>query len=357
MSETRTKMEKIDKKPEKKKKRKKKNSRAPIALMSCDSGLSFARTVASHMQMELIPTQETWFACGEGKYEINANIRGHDVYIFQSPAGPQDDLSIYDRFVMLLHAIEAAALSDAQYITAVVPYYPGARQDKRKGRTREGITAGLFARLMQSAGVNRVMTVEIHNDSIAGMFNPSMAHLENVFLTRHLVHWLRQEQLVGDVVVSPDVGYLERARAYAEELSADLAALSKERDYSKPNQVFRSTLIGEVADRDVLLVDDIIDTAGSVASAVDELKNQGARNINVACVHPLLNGPAWERMQAISDRSAAEGWQFQLVGTSVIAHENTPDWYRAFPIENLVSRVLEKINSRGSVTGVQNEAS
>ena len=181
-------------------------------------------------------------------------------------------------------------------------------------------------------------------------------HLDNVFLTRHLVKWLRQENLTGDVVVSPDVGYLERARAYAEELSADLAALSKERDYSKPNQVFRSTLIGEVDNRNVLLVDDIIDTAGSVVSAIDELKKQGAKNINVACVHPLLNGPAWERLHGIHDRAKAEGWAFNMVGTTVIAHENTPPWYKPFPIESLISQVLEKINSRGSVTGVQDEA-
>ncbi len=330
------------------------NPRAPIALMTCESGRSFATSVAEHMKLELLPTAETWFACGEGKFEIGANVRGHDVYIFQSPAGPQDEHSIYDRFVMLLHAIEAAALSDAQYITAVIPYYPAARQDKRKGRTREGISAGLFARLMQSAGVDRVMTVEIHNDSIAGMFNPSMAHLENVFLTRQFVAWLRKHELTGEVVVSPDVGYLERARAYAEELSADLAALSKERDYSKPNQVFRATLIGEVEGRDILLVDDIVDTAGSVVSAIDELKTQGAMNINVACVHPLMNGPAWQRLDEIAERAAREGWVFNMVGTTVINHPNTPAWYKTFPIDGLVAEVLEKINARGSVTGVQN---
>ena len=333
-----------------------KNPRAPIALMTCESGRTFAEAVARSMHMELIPSEETWFACGEGKFQIGANVRGHDVYIFQSAAGPQDKYSIYDRFLMLLHAIEAAALSDAQYITAVVPYYPGARQDKRKGRTREGISAGLFARLMQSAGVDRVMTVEIHNDSIAGMFNPSVAHLENVFLTRRLVKWLKTHNLTGEVVVSPDVGYLERARAYAEELSADLAALSKERDYSQPNHVMRSTLIGEVKNRNVLLVDDIIDTAGSVVSAIEELKTQGALDINVACVHPLFNGPAWDRLSGIHDMAVSDGWKFQMVGTSVITHEDTPDWYHTFHIENLIGQVLEKINSRGSVTGVQSEA-
>mgnify|MGYP000551107583 FL=1 len=329
--------------------------RAPIALMTCESGRNFAQTVADHMGLSLIPTEETWFACGEGKLAINANVRGHDVYVFQSMIGKQDERTVYDRLIMLLHAVEAAALSDAQYVTAIIPYYPGARQDKRKGRTREGISAGLFARMLQSAGANRVMAVEIHNDAIAGMFNPAFTHLENVFLTRHLTEWLVTKGLVGDVVVSPDVGYLERARAYAEELSADLAALSKERDYSKPNQVFRSTLIGEVQDQNVLLVDDIVDSAGSVVAAVDELKSRGAADIVVACVHPILSEPAWERLTALKARSVSEGWQFNFVGTSTVEHDNTPDWYHTFHIGRLVATIVQKINSRGSVRQVQQD--
>jgi len=326
--------------------------RAPIALISCSSGKDFADKVAAEIGQSLAPSTETWFACGEGKMEINANVRGHDIYIFQSVVGRMDDHSIYDRFVMLLHAIEAAALSDAQYITAVLPYFPGARQDKRKGRTREGISAGLFARMLQSAGVNRVMSVEIHNDAIAGMFTPSLAHLENVFLTRHVTEWLVQQGLTGDVVVAPDVGGLERARRYAEELSADLAALSKERDYSKPNLVTRATLIGEVQDRDILLVDDIIDTAGSVVAAVEELKEHGARDIVVACAHPVLSDPAWQRLGDLDSTARREGWSFNLVGTSTVEHIDAPDWYHCYPIEPLIATIIQKINSRGSVTGV-----
>jgi len=330
------------------------DARAPIALMSCASGKGFAEKVARYLNMPLLPTNETWFACGEGKLEIEANVRGHDVYIFQSIVGIQDERSIYDRFIMLLHAIEAAALSDAQYITAVTPYYPGARQDKRKGRTREGISASLFARMLQSAGADRVVSVEIHNDSIAGMFNPSLAHLENIFLTRQFAPWLIKNQLVGEVVVSPDVGFLERARSYAELLSADLAALSKERDYSQANTDSKSTLICDVKDHNVLLVDDIIDTGGSVVAAVTELKQRGAHNIVVACAHPVFSEPAWARLTALRESSEAEGWKFQVVGTSTIDHPQAPSWYRQFPIEQLVANVLEKINSRGSVTGVQN---
>ena len=331
------------------------NSRAPIALMTCESGRPFAQRVAESLGRELIPTLETWFACGEGKLEIKANVRGHDIYIFQSTVGEQDDLSVYDRFVMLLHAVEAAALSDAQYITVITPYYPGARQDKRKGRTREGISAGLFARMLQAAGANRVLSVEIHNDAIAGMFNPSIAHLENVFLTRHLVKWLVEQNLTGDVVVSPDVGYLERARAYAEELSADLAVLSKERDYSKPNQVFRSTLIGDVKNKNVLLVDDIVDSAGSVVAAVDELKEHGALNIVVACSHPIMSDPSWDRLSEVYKRATDEGWSFNFVGTSTVEHKETPDWYHSFGIEQLIGTIIQKINSRGSVSKVHND--
>ena len=328
------------------------NPRAPIGLIACSSGKNFADKVAAEIDQPLVPSTETWFACGEGKMEINANVRGHDIYIFQSVIGKMDNHSIYDRFVMLLHAVEAAALSDAQYITAVLPYFPGARQDKRKGRTREGISAGLFARMLQSAGVNRVMSVEIHNDAIAGMFTPSIAHLENVFLTRHLAQWLIQKGLTGDVVVAPDVGGLERARRYAEELSADLAALSKERDYSQPNLVSRATLIGDVQDRDILLVDDIIDTGGSVVAAVSELKEHGARNIVVACAHPVLSDPAWERLSHVEAAAGKEGWRFNLVGTSTVEHIDAPDWYHCYRIEHLIGTIIQKINSRGSVTGV-----
>jgi len=325
---------------------------APLCVLTCESGRAFATNVADQLQLPLVPTHESWFACGEGKLVIDANIRGCDAYVFQSCIGDHDDLSVYDRFVMLLHAVEAAKLSDAMFVTAVLPYYPGARQDKRKARTREGISAGLFARMLSAAGAHRVLTVEIHNDAIAGMFDASQTTLETVYLTKHMVRWMQERNIGGEVVVAPDVGGLERARWYAERLSADLAALSKERDYSRPNTVVRSTLIGQVGDRDVLLVDDIIDTAGSVVAAVDELKQHGARDIVIACAHPLLSGPAWDRLAGVADRAKAEGWKFRLVGTTSVMHDKAPDWYVSYPIEPLMSQVITKINSRGSVTGI-----
>lgn len=327
--------------------------RAPIHLMACEAGKPMAQAVAANLDVPLLSARDVWFSCGEGKYIIDQNVRGTDLYVFQSPIAPADTRTVYDRFVMLLHAVEAAALSDAEFVTAVVPYFPGARQDKRKGRVREGISAGLFARMLQEAGAHRVVTVDIHNEAIAGMFDPVRCRLENVHLCHRLARWIQAQGLAGDTVASPDVGGMERARQYAAELQSHLVGLSKERDYSTVNQVKRSTLIGQVTDCDVLLVDDIIDTAGSVAAAVDELKRHGARHITVACAHPVLSGPAWSRLTTLAERAESEGWRFRVVGSTSILHRDAPDWYLQFPIAPLLSEVLGLINGRGSVTGAQ----
>ncbi len=327
-------------------------ARAPVHLLTCEAARPLATAVAARLGVPLGEGRERWFACGEGKYVIEENVRGTDVYVFQSPISAEGGRSVYDRFVMLLHAVEAAALSDAEWVTAVVPYYPGARQDKRKNRVREGIHAGLFARMLQEAGASRVIAVDIHNEAIAGMFDPSRCRLENVHLNHRLGRFLRQQGLAGDIVVSPDVGGMERARHYAAELSLDLAGLSKERDYSAVNTVVRSTLIGDVRGRDVLLVDDIVDTAGSVAAAIQTLKASGAGDITVACAHPILSGPAWGRLRAVADQAKREGWRFTLVGSSSIVHRDPPDWYTSFSISGLLAEVIGHINGRGSVTGV-----
>jgi ribose-phosphate pyrophosphokinase len=329
------------------------NPRAPLHILACQAARPLARSVARILGTDLVPTSETWFACGEGKLVIESNVRGSDLYIFQNPIAPGDPRSLYDRSMMLLNAVEAAALADAQYVTVVVPYFPGARQDKRKGRTREGISAGLFARCLQAAGARRVIALEIHNEAIGGMFDPTLCRLENVYLYPVLSSWLQRHDLAGNLVAAPDVGGLERARFYAEHLSTGLAVISKVRDYATPNRIVRSTLIGDVADHDVLLVDDIVDTAGSVVAAVNELKEGGARNITVSCAHPVMSHPAWERLSGLAARADAEGWKFNFVGTNAVIHPDPPSWYHAFDIAPLLARVISSINARASVTHAQ----
>ncbi len=329
-------------------------TRAPLRLLSCAPARPLADAVAARLGTAVLPSNDVWFACGEGKFTIEANVRGADVYVFQSVVAPADHgRSLYDRFIMLLHAIEAAALADADQITAVVPYYPAARQDKRKGRTREGISAGLFARMLETAGASRVLSFEVHNEAIGGMFSPRRCRLENVYLAHRLARWLQLNGLCGTIVAAPDVGGLERARHFAKELKVGLVALSKERDYSRTSTVKRTTLLGSVDGEDVLLVDDIIDTAGSVTAAVRELKTHGAQNITVACAHPVLSGPAWTRLAEVAAVAEREGWKFSVVGTSSILHESPPAWYHNYPLAHLLSRVIANINTRESVTGAQ----
>ncbi len=329
--------------------------RAPLALLTCEAARPLATRIATALGVPLVPTRETWFACGEGKFVIDGNVRGTDVYIVAAVVAPDDPRSLYDRTIMLLHAIEAAALADAEHITAVVPYFPSARQDKRKGRTREGISAGLMARCLEAAGARRVIAVEIHNPAIAGMFHPARCRLEDVTLHQRLAPWVRRKGWQGDVVAAPDVGGMERARAYAEDLEEGLAAISKVRDYRTPNRVVTSTLIGDVAGKDVLLVDDIIDTAGSVVAAVRELKEGGARHVTVLCAHPVFSGPAWDRLHELAATAEAEGWRFRVAGTCSVAHPNPPPWYAIYDLAPVLAKVIASVNRRGSVTAAERD--
>ncbi|MGC6493892.1 MAG: ribose-phosphate diphosphokinase [Myxococcota bacterium] len=328
-------------------------SRAPLTLLACQPAVPLSERVAAHLGETLRPLQETWFACGEGKAVLPENVRGTDVYIIQSAIGPGDPHSVYDRFVMLLHAVEAAALADADHITAVLPYYPGARQDKRKGRTREGIAAGLFARCLEAAGAQRVITLEIHNSAIGGMFDPRRCSLENVLLEPSLSSWLLSQGIEADVVVSPDVGGLERARAYAQTLNLDLAMLSKVRDTTRANHIVNATLIGDVQDKNVLLIDDIVDTAGSVVTAVRRLWEGGAKDVTISCAHALLSDPAPERLERLHQDALQRGTRVRLISSTSIERHDLPVWHQQFDLAPLLARVIRSVNTRGSVTGAQ----
>lgn len=324
--------------------------RFPLRLAACAAGRPLAQRVAICMGQSLVPVDETWFSCGEGKITYEENVRGSDLYVFQSAVAPDDDRTLYDRTMMLLHAVEAAAMADAASITAVVPYYPCARQDKRKQRTREGVSAGLMARCLQAAGASRVISVEVHNEAIVGMFHPRECRFENLTLHRRFSNWLHEQGLNGDIVAAPDVGGLERARNYAADLSEGLAVINKVRDYRTPNRIVQSTLIGDVEDQDVLLVDDIVDTAGSVVAAVDQLRQGGAHNVTVACAHPVFSGPAMDRLSTLAATAEHEGWRFRVAGTTSIEHTNMPEWYVSFDLAPMIAGVIQAINERKSVT-------
>lgn len=327
--------------------------RAPLCLVACSNAAELAAAIGAEIGVGVTSSHDTWFSCGEGKHVVDANIRGNDVYVIQRAMDPASDRSVYDHLMMALHAVDAARCADADRVTLVLPYLPGSRQDKRKNWVREGVSTGLFARLFEAAGVSMLITVEPHNEATIGCYRPSTAVFEALDITRPFARFLEAEGLRCDTVASTDVGGLEMARGFAACMKCDLVALSKERDYSRPNTIARTTLLGEVAGRSVMIIDDIVDTAGSVCSAVQTLWSHGATDVVVAGAHLVLSGPAWARLGDLREQAKSRGRDLRVVGTSTVRHKEPPSWYREFPIEQLLARVIRSVNTRGSVRALE----
>jgi ribose-phosphate pyrophosphokinase len=329
------------------------STRAPLCLVACGDAVELATEVGRCLNLSVTPSRETWFSCGEAKHALDENVRGCDVYVFQRPVVPGSPRSVYDRTISMLHAVDACRHADARRVTLVIPYFPGSRQDKRKGHVREGVSTGLFARMWMAAGVDMVITVDPHNEATIGAFDPSRCVFEAVSVDGPFSRFLQQQGLGADVVASTDVGGLERARHYAQRLGRPIAALAKERDYSVPSAVMTTTVIGEVEGRSVLIVDDIIDTAGSMTSAVHSLWEKGATDIVIAGVHLLLSGPGLERLAALHDEARARGRTLRVAGTSSVLHPDPPPWLTFFPLEPLLAQVIQSVNTRSSVRALE----
>ncbi len=224
------------------------------------------------------------FSDGEIWAKYSENIRGDDVYIIQPTHPPADNL------IELLILIDAARRASARRVTAVIPYFGYARQD-RKDQPRVSITAKLVANLITRAGADRVITMDLHAPQIQGFFDIPLDHL---YASAILVDYFRKKNIANLAVASPDVGGIKMARSYAKRLDADLILIDKRRP--KPNEVEIMNVIGNVNGKNVLIVDDLIDTAGTFVNAVKALKESGAKEIYGACTHPILSGKAIERI-------------------------------------------------------------
>ncbi len=328
-------------------------TRAPMSLVACEDAHTLGKALASRLGVSLVPSRDVWFASGEGKHVLDANVRGTDVYIVQRCLGTDSIWTTYDRFTMLLHAIDAARCADAERVTAVIPYLPGTRQDKRKDHVREGVSTGLFARMLTAAGADMVVTLEPHTEAIVGCYAPRQCVLEAVGVCRPFARFLAQRGFRPDCVASTDVGGLERARQFAQVLHCDLVALSKERDYSAQSTVARTAVVGDVAGRSVLIVDDIIDTGGSVVAACDALWAAGATDISVAGVHMVMSDPAWDRLAALNDEATQRGHQFRLAGTDTVCHRSPSLPMATFELDELLASIVQNINTRGSVRALE----
>ena len=258
-----------------------------ISIFSGNSNPDLATKICEYLNLSLGSAQVKTFSDGEIQIEIDENVRSKDVFVIQSTCAP-----VNDHLVELLLMIDAMKRSSAKRITAVVPYFGYARQDK-KVAPRVPISAKLVANMLEVAGANRVITMDLHAGQIQGFFD---IPVDNIFAAPLLIEYIGKKFNGNLVIVSPDAGGVERARAFAKRLDADLAIVDKRR--SAPNQAKAMAVIGDVKDKTVVILDDMADTAGTLTEAADALKENGAKEIHACCAHAVLSGPAIERISA-----------------------------------------------------------
>ena len=247
-----------------------------------------AQKVASRLYLALGKADVGRFSAGETAVELNENVRGKDVFILQSTCAPTND-----NLMELVVMIDALRRASATRITAVVPYFGYARQDRRVRSARVPITAKVVADMMVAVGVDRVLTVDLHAEQIQGFFQ---CPVDNIYGSPVLIEDILESQYKDLIVVSPDIGGVVRARAIAKQLNeADLAIIDKRRPKANEAQVMN--LIGEVKDRTCILVDDMVDTAGTLCKAADALKERGASKVIAYCTHPVLSGSAMDNIR------------------------------------------------------------
>jgi len=258
-----------------------------IRIFTGNATPDLAASITKNLGVTLGKANVSIFSDGETRVEINENVRGMDVFIIQSTCPP-----VNVTLMELLIMIDAMKRASAYRITAVIPYYGYARQD-RKVAPRAPITAKLVADLIATAGANRVLSMDLHAGQIQGFFN---IPVDNLFATPVLLDHIREDYRTNTVIVSPDTGGVVRARAFATRLGANLAIIDKRRE--GPNEAQVMNIIGNVAGKKVVVLDDLIDTAGTVVQAAKALKEAGALDVAVCCTHPVLSGPAIERLES-----------------------------------------------------------
>lgn len=263
------------------------NYRDPkLKVFTCNANPELAKEIAEHIGVPLGNAQAIRFSDGECQIKLNESVRGCDVFVIQPTSAP-----VNEHLMELLVMVDALKRASAKSINVVIPYYGYARQD-RKARARDPITAKLVANLIETAGAQRVITMDLHATQIQGFFDIPVDHLLGVpILAKHF----SEKGLKDIVVVSPDHGGVTRARKLAERLEAPIAIIDKRRP--EPNVAEVMNIVGNIEGKTAIIIDDIIDTAGTITLAANALVEAGAREVYACCTHPVLSGPAIERIQ------------------------------------------------------------
>ena len=258
-----------------------------IKLVSGNAHKALAGAISAHLGVPLTNATITNFSDGEIQLQINENVRGADVFVIQPTCTP-----VNENIMELLLMLDALKRASAGRITAVIPYYGYARQD-RKVQPRVAISSKLVADLLTVAGANRVLTMDLHAGQIQGFFNIPVDHL---YGSAVLYEYIKKRELKEPVIVSPDAGGVERARNFAKRLKASIAIVDKRREAANVSQVMN--VVGDVNGKDAVLLDDMIDTAGTITQAAEALRQKGARKVYAACTHAVLSGPAVGRINS-----------------------------------------------------------
>jgi len=305
-----------------------------LKVFSLNSNVPLAQEIAKVIGVELGKSSVSKFSDGEIQINIEESIRGCDVFVIQSTSLP-----VNDNIMELLIMIDALKRASAKTINLVMPYYGYARQD-RKARAREPITAKLVANLLETAGATRVLCLDLHAPQIQGFFEIPTDHLMGVPI---LADYFKNKELNGDiVVVSPDHGGVTRARKMAERLKAPIAIIDKRRP--RPNVAEVMNIVGNIEGKTAILIDDIIDTAGTITLAANALVENGAKEVYACCTHPVLSGPAIERIQNSRIK--------ELVVTNSIClpEEKKMEKLRSLSVAPLIGEAIIRIHEEQSVS-------
>jgi ribose-phosphate pyrophosphokinase len=305
-------------------------------IFSGNSSQKLAEHIVEHLNLPLGKALVGRFSDGETMVEIQENVRGRDIFIIQSTSAPSNDT-----LMELIIMADALRRASAARITAVVPYFGYARQDRRVRSARVPITAKIVADMMASVGISRLVTVDLHADQIQGFF---YMPVDNLYSTPIMLEDVHRKSYNNIMVVSPDVGGVIRARAIAKRIpGSDLAIIDKRRP--QPNEAQVMHIIGDVKDRDCIIVDDIVDTAGTLSKAVDALKDHGASKVVAYVTHPVLSGDAIANIES----SALD----ELIVTDTIAlREDALNCKRIRPISlsHMIAEAIRRISGSGSLS-------
>ncbi len=302
-------------------------------IFSGTANSELANEIAKYLEMPLSKATINRFSDGEINVQIAESVRGKDVYIVQPTCAPAND-----NLMELLIMTDALKRSSAKSITAVVPYYGYARQD-RKAAPRVPISAKLVANLMETAGITRMVTVDLHASQIQGFFDIPVDNLYGAIL---FADYIKSKQLPNPIIASPDIGGVTRARYFAQRLGLEMVIVDKRRQKANESEVMN--IIGDVDGKDVILIDDMIDTAGTMVKAAEALKKLGATSVMACCTHPVLSGPAYDRIE--------NGVLDELVVANTIPMRQPSPKIKMLSTASMLGEVIRRVHNNESVNSL-----